>query len=44
MYFDAYPVKVIESNVEYKYAKKISSVLNERNKKPHVAYKILKEK
>lgn len=42
-YFDTYPEKVIESNVEYKYAKKMASVLNERNKKPYVTYEILKE-
>lgn len=43
MYFDTYPVKVIESNVEYKYAKKMASVLNKRNKKPYVTYEIQKE-
>ena len=33
-YLDTYPEKIIESNVEYKYAKKLASVLNKRNKKP----------
>ena len=37
------PKKTIESNVEYKYAKKMASVLNKRNKKPYVTYEILKE-
>lgn len=43
MYFDIYPEKIIESNVEYEYAKKMASVLNKRNKNPYVAYEILKE-
>ena len=42
-YFDTYPEKIIESNVEYEYAKKMKSVLNNRNKKPYVTYEILKE-
>lgn len=42
-YFDTYPEKIIESNVEYEYAKKMASVLNNRNKKPYVTYEILKE-
>ena len=42
-YFDTYPEKIIESNVEYEYAKKLASVLNKRNKKPYVTYEILKE-
>ena len=42
-YFDTYPEKIIESNVEYEYAKKMASVLKNRNKKPHVTYEILKE-
>lgn len=42
-YFDTYPEKVIESNVGYRYAKKIASVLNNRNKKLNVTYEILKE-
>ena len=42
-YFDTYPEKIIESNVEYEYAKKMASVLNKRNKKPYVTYEILKE-
>lgn len=42
-YFGASPEKVIESNVEYRYAKKIANVLNKRNKKPNVTYEILKE-
>lgn len=43
MYFDTYPEKIIESNVEYEYAKKLAIVLNKRNKKPYVTYEILKE-
>lgn len=43
LYFDTYPEKVIESNVEYEYAKKMANILNKRNKKPHVTYEILKE-
>lgn len=42
-YFDTYPEKIIESNVEYEYTKKLASVLNNRNKKPYVTYEILKE-
>lgn len=42
-YFDTYPEKIIESNVEYEYAKKMASVLNKRNKRPYVTYAILKE-
>ena len=37
-YFGASPEKVIESNVEYRCAKKIANVLNKRNKKPYVTY------
>ena len=43
MCFDEHPIKVIESNVEYKYAKKMASVLNKRNKNPYITYEILKE-
>lgn len=42
-YFNTLPEKVIESNVEYRYAEKIANVLNRRNKKPNVTYEILKE-
>ena len=42
-YFDTYPEKIIESNVEYEYAKKMTSVLNNRNKNSYVTYEILKE-
>lgn len=42
-YFDTYPEKIIESNVEYEYAKKMASVLNNRNKNSYISYKILKE-
>lgn len=42
-YFDTYPEKIIESNVEYEYAKKMANVLNNRNKNSYISYKILKE-
>ena len=42
-YFDTYPEKIIESNVEYEYAKKMASVLNNRNKNSYISYEILKE-
>lgn len=42
-YFDTYPEKIIESNVEYEYAKKMASVLNNRNKNSYILYEILKE-
>ena len=42
-YFDTYPEKIIESNVEYEYAKKMASILNNRNKDSYVSYEILKE-
>lgn len=43
LYFDTYPERIIESNIEYEYAEKMVRVLNKRNKKPHVTYEILKE-
>ena len=42
-YFDTYPEKIIESNVEYEYAKKMASILNNRNKNSYISYEILKE-
>lgn len=42
-YFNTYPEKIIESNVEYEYAKKMASVLNNRNKNSYISYEILKE-
>ena len=42
-YFGTYPEKIIESNVEYEYAKKMANVLNNRNKNSYISYKILKE-
>lgn len=41
-YFDTYPDGIVQSNLDYQSAKKLSSELNKNNKRPYIEYLVIK--